>query len=206
MLLSLILLLAVCCIYVHGNWFWVATMSVLLVFLMVFAPIYIAKYKAFEKIKKYNDFVSVVIDFVVLNILLIVIDFYCVTYGYAQSHWYLSLALPIAVVCYVLLNLFLCVRFFKFNKLLKTSIILFLANILIYGTPLFLKIENAELQKELNDFNILKANFSNWASESMIEHNVHLIICLSLLATAVVFFIFGIILNFRKKATQSSKM
>ena len=52
MFLSLVILLAVCCIYNKGNWFWVASLSVLFGLVVVFAPIYISKYKVFAKIKK----------------------------------------------------------------------------------------------------------------------------------------------------------
>ena len=51
MFLSLSLLLGVCCIYVKGNWFWIATLSVLLGLVILFVPIYISKYKVFSKIK-----------------------------------------------------------------------------------------------------------------------------------------------------------
>ena len=70
MYLALCLLLGVCAIYTKGKWFWVATVAVLLGLIIIFIPIYISKYKAFEKIRKYNDFASMFIDFIVLNILL----------------------------------------------------------------------------------------------------------------------------------------
>ena len=50
------------------------------------------------KVRKYNDFVSVAIDFVVLNILLVIIDIFTVSNGYANSHWYFTIALPILVL------------------------------------------------------------------------------------------------------------
>ena len=67
--LALVLLLGVCCIYTNGNWFWIPVLSVLLGLTIIFAPIYIAKYEVFSKIKKYNDFISVAVDFLMLNIL-----------------------------------------------------------------------------------------------------------------------------------------
>ena len=51
--LALVLLLGVCCIYTKGDWFFVPTISVLLGLIIIFAPIYIAKYEVFSKIKKY---------------------------------------------------------------------------------------------------------------------------------------------------------
>ena len=57
MFLSLCLLLAVCCIYTKGNWFWIPTLSILFGLVVIFIPIYISKYKVFSKINKFNDFV-----------------------------------------------------------------------------------------------------------------------------------------------------
>ena len=71
MFTALCILLGVCCIYTKGDWFWVASLPVLLGLIIIFVPIYIAKYKVFSPIKKYGDFVSLGIDFGMLNILLI---------------------------------------------------------------------------------------------------------------------------------------
>ena len=110
MFLALCLLLAVCCIYTNGNWFWVSSLSVLVGLIVVLMPIYISKFKIFEKIKKYADFVSITIDFIFINILLIVIDLYTYT-NYAVSRWYLNLALPIVICVYLVLNLFLSCKY-----------------------------------------------------------------------------------------------
>ena len=67
--LALVLLLGVCCIYTGGNWFWIASLSILLGLIIIFAPIFTTKYEVFSKIKKYNDFISVSVDFLMLNIL-----------------------------------------------------------------------------------------------------------------------------------------
>ena len=49
---ALCLLLGVCCIYNKGDWFWVATLPVLLGLIIIFIPVVIAKYPIFAKIKK----------------------------------------------------------------------------------------------------------------------------------------------------------
>jgi transcriptional regulator with XRE-family HTH domain len=87
MYLALILLLGVCCIYTKGNWFFIPSLSVLLGLTIIFTPIYIAKYDVFAKIRKYNDFISVAVDFVLLNVLLIVINDYTITNGYSNNWW-----------------------------------------------------------------------------------------------------------------------
>ena len=199
MFLSLCLLLGVCCLYTHGNWFFVATLSILLGLIIIFTPIYIAKLKPFKKIKKFNDFISVGVVFVALNILLMVVDIFTVTNGHANNHWFLKIALPITFSIYCFLNILLCVRFLKTNKLIKTSIILFLID-LLYLLPPFLKFKNPELQKELaHDTNIFKANFSSWIPDATLDSNIHCIIALTLLTLSAIFLIFGILLHIKRK-------
>ena len=48
--LALVLLLGVCAIYTKGNWFFIASFSIFLGAVIIFTPIYIAKYKIFSKI------------------------------------------------------------------------------------------------------------------------------------------------------------
>lgn len=205
MFMSLVLLLLVCVIYTSGDWFWVATFSVFFGLIIIFTPIYISKLKVFERIKKYNDFVSIAVDFIMLNILLIVIDFYCVANGYANNHWYLSLALPIVIVIYLILNLFMGVRFLKINKLLKTSIILFMIDVLYSIAPFVLKSSNPYVQEEFESLNIFKANFSNWNIEIPLERNVHCITFLTILILAIVFFAFGLMKYIKNKTKEQVK-
>ena len=188
MYLALCLLLGVCAIYTNGTWFLVAIVSVLLGLTIIFFPIYLCKYKVFSKLVKYADFVSVAVDFIVLNLLLIIIN--C----YANGSWYFNLALPIASATYLILNLFLCVRFLGLNKLLKTSIILFVSVIIMYVPPLFLKVNNVGLQKEIDDANVLKANFAVWNLET-VDNNVHLIMCLTAIFVAICFLVAGLLKN-----------
>ena len=49
MFLALCLLLGVCCIYTNGNWFFVATLPVLLGLVIIFTPIYISKLKILKR-------------------------------------------------------------------------------------------------------------------------------------------------------------
>lgn len=197
MYLALCFLLLVCCLYTNGNWFWVASLPVLFGLIVIFVPIYISSYKIFSKIKNYNDFISIFIDFIVLNILLIVVNSYTKTI-YVTGNWYLTIALPIVCVFYFILNIFLSVRFLKINKLLKTSIILFLINIL-YLFPAFIKVNNPIVQKEIDDVNIFKANLASWVPDAGLDNNVNLIIFLTILLISIVFLIVGLIKSFNTK-------
>lgn len=193
---SLIILLAVCAIYTAGDWFFVASVSVLLGLTMIFMPIFIAKFSVFNRIKKYNDFVSFFIDFVVLNVLLLVIESYTLMHG--VNAWYLKTALPIAVVVYLALNVVVSLRFLRTNKLLKTGLMLLLTKIFIFSPPLFIKVSNPAVQKELDDLNVFMANLSVW-NESTIDNNVFLIIFLVMVALTTIFTAIGLIKHFRYK-------
>jgi transcriptional regulator with XRE-family HTH domain len=190
---ALCLLLGVCCIYTSGDWFFIATLSVLLGLIIVFVPIYISKYKIFSKIKKFCDFISIGVDFIILNALLLVINSYTVR-TISSGWWYFSIALPITVAVYLLLNLLLAVRFFKFNKLLKTSIILFIIDCLYLIVP-FVKVSDLYAQHEINQVNIFMANFSIWNTQIPLANNIHLIIFLSLITLSAIFFAVGLIKN-----------
>ncbi|MBQ3588937.1 MAG: helix-turn-helix domain-containing protein [Clostridia bacterium] len=196
--LALALLLGVCCIYSGGDWFLIPVLSVLLGLTIIFAPIYIAKYEAFSKIKKYNDFVSISIDFLMLNILLVVINVYTVVNDYASEWWYFKIALPVVLYVYLALNVVMSVRFLKINRLLKTSIVLLLSNLFLYSPPLFIKVKNPDFQKEIDETNIFKANLASWQAGVTISQNVHLILCLTLLLLALVFLTVGLVRHIRR--------
>lgn len=202
--LALVLLLGVCCIYTKGNWFWIPTLSVLLGLIIIFVPIYISKYQVFLRMKKYCDFVSVGVDFIMLNVLFVVINAYTIINGNANTWWCFSLALPIAFAVYLVVNILLCVRFLKLNRLIKTGIILFLIDIFTYAPPLFIKLNNPDVQQELYDMNILKANLAVWQTNVTLENNIHLIVCLSLLVLAIAFCGIGIILHSKQKNEKTN--
>ena len=193
--ISLIILLGVVALYTQGDWFFVASVSVLLGLVIIFMPIFIANYNVFNRIKRFNDFISVGIDFILLNILLIVIQNY--TKNFANG-WYFSLGLPISLCMYLMLNVLLLVRFFKFNKLLKTALVLLLTKIFIFLPPLFLKVSNPEVQKEIDEFNIFKSNLGVW-NEMTIENNVSLITYLVLVTLTVIFATIGILKTIKNK-------
>ena len=189
MYLALCLLLGVCAIYTKGNWFFIATFAVLFGLSLIFTPIYIAKYDVFNKIKKYNDFVSIGIDFILLNILLIIINLNTLNAGW----WYFKIALPIVLSVYIIINILLSVRFIRTNRFIKTGIVLFLINTFLYLPPMILNFENQEIQNEINQVNILKADLSVWKVDGTLGNNVHLIIALVLLLLSTVFFCIGVI-------------
>ena len=200
---ALVVLLGVCCLYTKGSWFWIPSLSVLFGLLCVFVPIYIAKYGIFSKIRKYNDFVSVAVDFAMLQILLLVIQAYTAASGYVGG-WYLKIAFPITLAVYLALNVLLCVRFLKVNTYIKTGVVLTLANAFLYLPPAFIRVSDPLLQREINDANIFKANLLSWQVGVTLEQNIHLIVCLTALTVAVAFLVIGFILRRERKEKGSN--
>lgn len=196
--LTLVILLGVCCIYNNGNWFWIPTLSVLFGLMTIFVPIYISKYDLFSKVKKYNDFVSIAVDFLMLNVLLVVVNVYTLTNGYANGWWYIKIAFPIVLGVFLVLNLLLSVRFIKINRLFKTSVILFLIDVFAYVPPLFIKVKKPEVQEAINGANIFKANLLSWQAGATLEQNIHLIIFLTILLLSTVFLVLGLVRHKRK--------
>ena len=93
---------------------------------------------------------------------------------------------------------------FKLNKILNTGIILFLIN-LLYLIPPFAQVKNPNLQREINDINIFKADFSKWIVDVNLEQNIHLLIFLTLVGLSALFLFAGIIKHIKlknKKDTQ----
>ena len=166
---------------------------------MIFGPIFIAKYPIFAKINKFNDFISVFVDFILLNILLVIINIYCLINNFANTFWYISLALPITLAVYLILNLLLCVRFLKINKLLKTSIILSIIEFFWFIIPMFINVENEKVQKEIDQLNPFTADFSKWIPDVTLDNNISCIIFLSIITLSVAFLISGLALHFKKK-------
>lgn len=192
MYLALVLLFGVCCIYTGGNWFFIASLSVLFGLVIVFLPIIIAKYDVFPKIKRFNDFVSIGVDFLFLNILLIVINAYTIKNGYADKWWYFTIALPVVAAVYLVLNILLSIRLIKTNRFIKSGTILFLIDCFFYIPPLIIKSDNPEVQSSINNLNIFLADLSCWKEDVNLENNIHLTICLTLLLLAVIFGIVGL--------------
>ncbi len=202
--LALCLLLATCAVYnARGGWFWVAIVSVLLGLSVIFVPTYISKLQVFSKIKKYNDYISVGVVFVLLNILLIVCNIYSVKNDYTNNtYWYFNIALPFVAIVYSFLNLLLSIKFIKINRFLKTSLILMLIDLFIYLPPVFIKPKKPFNQEFIKELNVFKANFSCWKASVSLENNIHCIIFLTMLGFALLFFTIGLTRYFikRKKA------
>ena len=197
MYIALCVLLGVCAIYTSGKWFFVATVSVLFGLITIFVPIYILKYDIFKCIRKYCDFVSVGIIFIMHIINLVVIEHYTIVNGYVLDSW-LGFSIGISVFVFVFLNILLSVRFLKTNRFVKTSIILLIISSIYTWLP-FVNSTNIYIQRELDSLNIWQANFFDWSPEVALERNIHSIIFMTMLSIAIALGIVGIIRHHRTK-------
>lgn len=198
--LALCLLLILCCIYTGGNWLSIPILSIFFLLVAIFLPIYIAKYNFFSKVKKYNDYISIGVCFILLNILLILINLFTFNNGFSSINWYLKIALPISFGIFIIINILLSVRFIKTNKALKTSIVLFIINLFIFAIPIFIKVDNPSIQKEIDQLNIFNARLGHWIPNFTLEANIILIICLTLLLISMIFLIYGLLKHLRKNS------
>ena len=73
--ISLLLLLLSCCIYTHGDWFFIALTAVLFAFSVIFLPIFLALYPVPKAVKRNNPIISVGADFVLLIALILACEF-----------------------------------------------------------------------------------------------------------------------------------
>lgn len=102
---SLLLLLATCCIYVRGDWFFKAAVPCLFAFCAIMLPVYLGIYPVPEKLRRHAPLVCVSVDFVLLIALVICETFGNLTYMkngvvlsiYFGAYIYLSLIF----ICYV---------------------------------------------------------------------------------------------------------
>lgn len=133
-----------------------------------------------------------------LNLLLVVICASTNSHAIVNNNWYLKTALPIVLTVYLFLNILLLVRFLKINRLLKTSIILFLIDIIYFIVP-FIRVNNSNVQDEINQINIFKADFYNWKTENPIENNIHCIVFLTIMTISIIFFMVGLLRFFKRK-------
>ena len=73
--ISLLLLLLSCCLYTHGDWFFIALTAVLFAFSVIFLPIFLALYPVPKAVKRNNPIISVGADFVLLIALILACEF-----------------------------------------------------------------------------------------------------------------------------------
>ena len=117
---TLILLLAVCCIYSHGRWFFIAAISVLLFAATVFLPIIVKNYlpnKIFWKTNK--GLLVFIVDTILLYLLIVSINIFNKSVHF-WAEWFPSLA--ITAVCVISAWIFfLIIRYWRVGAAARTG-------------------------------------------------------------------------------------
>lgn len=193
MLAALLFLLGVCAIYSGGDWFFVASASVLFGIIVAVFPIYAAKYQLLSKIKLDKiplPFALLFIDFISLNALLLIIN------AHVRGDWYLRAGLPATFIAYLILNIYFAIGKLRTNKTIKASVMLFLTAVL-YIIPSLIPATDFE-PAALSQLRIIGANFSIW-SGVYVSRNVHLIIFSIVLFAAIICLVLGVLLSRRPR-------
>lgn len=190
--LSLALLLAVCCIYTDGSWFWITIIPIFVGLTIIFLPIIGANYFP-KNLKNHNALFCVTVDFILIWLMLLA--FNCLLH----DNRIIGISTPIVLVTFVFADVMvLIIRYLKFNGLIKTGLNMFLSTIFFtvigYTTDIILS-KNVE---DVTPFSIFKANFSIW-SGNYINYNVDTIVFLSFILLGVIFTAVGLIVKNRRK-------
>lgn len=114
---ALILLLGVCCIYTHGNWFFVAASSTLFGLSVSFLPYVVNNRWLRHRLNKYRGLICMTADTVLYAVMMICIGLRTDAAEYGRIA--LSVSLPIAGMIWLL---FLIFRYLPFRRLTKTGI------------------------------------------------------------------------------------
>lgn len=184
---ALILLLFTCNLYTGGDWFLIATVSVLFGFSLIFTPLVLKSAPLPGSVLKHKTLLSFALDTVLLLLLIVVCGFFIGEKGFFE------VAFPIALVCLPLpWSYMLLIRYAKWNGFLKTAVCLFIAD----GYMFFI---NGFIDRLLGiaPFKIGFAfDLTVWNLDT-VSDNSNFIIFLIILLTAFVFLALGIAKSFK---------
>jgi hypothetical protein len=194
---SLLILLMTICLYVKGDWFFIASIPVLFGLSVIFLPyvFYTIPLKGFAS--RHKGLIVMTID----TILLYAVIFVCGLYANSANYWRIAL-LSVTVNLIFPWFLFVVIRYFKANRLffringfIKAGICVIFGS--IYST-LISDIENWIIDGTANINGLNGANLTVW-TQATVNGNVSLIILLSGLLIGVSLLIVGIIRKQKNK-------
>lgn len=189
--LSLTVLLMTCCLYTHGDWFFVTIVPVLFGLTVIFLPYVLSKVWLPLPFANHKALLCMAVDSVLLFLLLFVCDLY------VNGGWFLSIACPITGFCLILpWGFLLIIRYTRLNPYFKTAGCLGLSSVFLCSLDSFL---NMILTK--SNFDLWFAfsfDFRDWSAD-MINANTNAIIFFALIACTLIFLMVGILTKLRKK-------
>lgn len=192
---SLSLLLLVCNLYVGGDWFIVAFVSVILGLSLVFLPFVLSSIPLPDILADKKA----LLYFSTESLLLLLLLWVCAVY--TGGGWFFNRALPIAGFSLLLpWGFLLFIRYCPVNSFLKTSGCFALSAAFDYSIQGFLHFILQDGSSEIG----FQFDFFNW-SQDYLNGNINMIVFLVLLLLAILFLIagiarFGSTLNAHKKS------
>lgn len=179
-LFSLIALLLICEIYTNGSWFLLATIPILVGFIIVFLPIYLKRY-----LKNFNHCAIISVAFDIISILIMIFVIELKTSG----DWFFGFALPLTLFVSIMPIVFvLVIRYANIAKLLKSIILnVFFIPYLIGGYFITKLLCKNVFNVEVTEYSF--PNFANWKGDEMISSNVGSLIIIALLVVSIIQFL-----------------
>lgn len=173
-LLSLVALLGTCCVYSGGNWFFFAVLPVLFGFSVLFTPVFLSRVFSGKPSKKHVSLLSVLIDFVLLEVMLLYIALA------TKGKWFVPVALPLTLLGFALTALFASfLSYVRLDGWLKTGVSFFFFDgaLLLFGKTVPTVLSRYDINYD--NFAPFRADFSVWHGDT-VSYNVQLITLLSL--------------------------
>lgn len=194
---SLLILLFVCCVYVGDDWFFVAATACILGISVLFAPYMVKRLPLPERAGRHSGLIAMLWDTLWLYLLIVVCGIFV---DGGSFYWRLSLA----AVSYGLLSpwvVFVIVRYFKCNCLLKTGMIVAIEGTLLAMYNDLLHMVSGETVAH-SIFNAdLRQGFAH-TNEEVLNANIYLTILIVSVAAGIVLCILGILFENAKKKNK----
>ncbi len=186
---SLCLLLAICCIYVGGDWLAVTLTAVSFGFCVVFAPLILRELSLPAPLGRHRTLICFVIDTALLFLLVVLA---CLYTGIGSLLW--TTAFPVTLYSLLLpWGLMAAIRYVPVNGFFKTALCLTEAGVwtFLLNSVLAVFIDGAR-------FSLAPWNWADW-SDAYFSGNVVAIFAAACLAFALVFAAGGIVLETRRR-------
>ena len=188
---SVLLLLAIICIYTRGNWFFIPAVSVLLGMSIIFLPYVLKQFPLRGFAAENRGLVSMAVNVVLLYFLLCIIGLYAERAGY----WRISLQIATIVVLFAA-GMFAVIRYLKANALTK-------AGICVIASGFFTVALQDAIQWILSGVwhvGLLDMDFLHWNNDAAINANIAWLTLVSCSVAGVILLLAG------KRRKQSQRM
>ncbi len=190
---SLVLLLLVTCIFVRGNWFFLAAIPVIFGLSVAFLPFVMYQIPLPEVCKDKKGLLVMLWDTTWLLAIIIV----CGIHSSYSRYW--QVALPILGFCLILpWAMFLCIRYTKWNPFTKAGVMaLLIGGFVAIANDVITWIVDGQLTIQMLRVNLLNWNLNN------IDANSNFITSVGCVIAGIIFIVIGS--NLKKKSDIEAK-